>query len=104
MGVGQKIVPVPFTVPLDGYPGTRYNEDMSTELHEKVYAVGSCDEVYVDGDHRYYAEGDSEPVITLMLAVDVESLTVTMDAYHLTELRKAIQKAERWMKAEAKSA
>jgi hypothetical protein len=69
------------------------------ELHLNVFSMGSSDRAYIDGDYVTFAEGDSQPVVQLMLDVGDEALTITFDAYHLTEFRTAVTKAERWVKA-----
>ena len=71
-------------------------------FRETLYDAGSCNRLHVESDQIDYAPGEgSEPVIRLVVEVDVELLTVTLDAYHLGELRRALQRAERWLKDSA---
>ena len=73
-----------------------------TLFNEAVFTLGSTDRAHLEGDLLDYADGtgDTEPIMNLMLDVGGEALTVTFDGYHLREFRLAIQRAERWMKAE----
>ena len=71
-----------------------------TELHESTFAIGSIARVFIDGDYVTFNEGDSQRVVTVMFDDGGdEALTLTFDWYHLAELRKAVQRAEKWIKA-----
>lgn len=70
----------------------------SETLNDTVFAMGSHDRAYITGDHVTFAEGDAERVVQVMFDNNGESLTLTFDAYHLRQLRLALQRAERWVK------
>jgi hypothetical protein len=72
---------------------------MSSELHESVYAMGSTNRAYIDGDVFEYGDGtgDTVPIVSLMLDVGDEQLTITFDAFHMREFRLAVQRAEKWL-------
>lgn len=79
--------------------GGRRRVNHMSEFHESVFAMGSTDRAYVDGDLFHYNEGEgSERVVTLMVSQGDEALTLTFDAWHLAELRKALVRAERWIR------
>jgi hypothetical protein len=64
-----------------------------------TFAMGSSDRIHVEGDAHTFDEGDEVPIVSIMFDVGGESLSVQLDEYHLVELRKAVQRAERWIKS-----
>jgi hypothetical protein len=66
-------------------------------FRESIYGIGSTDQIHLEGDRVTFAEGDSERTLQVILDVADEALTITLDAYHLRELRLAIQRAEKWV-------
>lgn len=66
---------------------------------ETVFGIGSVDQAHLTGDFVRYDEGDHEPYLHIMFDVGDETLSMQFDAYHLRELRLALTRAERWVKA-----
>lgn len=62
---------------------------------EATFAMGSVDRIHLTGEVDDYLEA---PVVSLMLEQGDETQAVLLDEYHLRELRKALQRAERWIK------
>lgn len=63
---------------------------------ERVFSVGSHDSIHLTGLEDDYL---GEPVIELLVDAGGEDLTVQLDAFHLRELRLAVQRAEKWIKS-----
>ena len=74
--------------------------ESAPDLRETVYGLGSVNVVHLDGDFLDYGEGNRKPLVNLIVDVANESLTIVFDLYHLTEFRKSVQRAERWVKGE----
>jgi hypothetical protein len=68
----------------------------SAGFGETTFGVGSVDRVHLTGERDDYL---GERVVSMMLDVGGETLSILLDGYHLTELRKAIQRAEKYLRA-----
>ncbi len=72
---------------------------MEDEFHANVHSMGSTNRVYIDSDVFEYGDGtgDTVPIVTLVLDVGDEQLTIMFDAFHMREFRLAVQRADKWL-------
>lgn len=68
-----------------------------SEFREHTFSMNQGGEFYLNGNDSDYLE---EKVLDLTVSNADEEITLTLDWYHLRELRLALQRAERWMSKE----